>query len=251
VQRLTASEERDPVVFVNAWNEWGEGAHLEPCDRWGHQYLEAHHAGMQGLLPSTAPAPPVMAAPAPEAPPVLSVVVVTAGDGAALQRCVDSVAATCRAAGTPQVVIVDNGSTDDTAEICSGLGAAARTVRNDERAGISRAWTQGLETVTGDYVLLLTPDIVLRPGWLEPMLRRLDRDGKVAALTPTIERTGNGRRTRATTAAPADGRGVCLLVRREALLTGDFRVAQVPGPAVQQVRRAGQGSAAAPSPVTA
>lgn len=28
-------------LFINAWNEWAEGNHLEPCQKWSLQYLEA------------------------------------------------------------------------------------------------------------------------------------------------------------------------------------------------------------------
>jgi lipopolysaccharide biosynthesis protein len=33
--------EQENFIFINAWNEWAEGNHLEPCRKWGRQYLEA------------------------------------------------------------------------------------------------------------------------------------------------------------------------------------------------------------------
>ncbi|MEO6917077.1 MAG: glycoside hydrolase family 99-like domain-containing protein [Chitinophagaceae bacterium] len=33
--------EEENLVIINAWNEWAEGNHLEPCVKWGRQYLEA------------------------------------------------------------------------------------------------------------------------------------------------------------------------------------------------------------------
>ncbi|OYP65154.1 glycoside hydrolase family 99-like domain-containing protein [Prevotella sp. P2-180] len=38
---FTPFSKEENFIFINAWNEWAEGCHLEPDQKWGRGYLEA------------------------------------------------------------------------------------------------------------------------------------------------------------------------------------------------------------------
>jgi GT2 family glycosyltransferase len=70
-----------------------------------------------------------------------------------------------------EIILVDDGSTDGTREWLATLDS--RTIKillNEQNLGYAGANNRAAATATGEVLVLLNNDLVLTPGWLEPML---------------------------------------------------------------------------------
>ncbi len=117
----------------------------------------------------------------PSSRPTLSVVVPAHDEARTLGR---TLAALTSAAGgeTPEVVVVANGCSDDTAEVARAAGARVVELGQASKAAALRA---GDEAATAFPRVYLDADIVLTPGTLGHLAERLRR-GDVHAASPSI-----------------------------------------------------------------
>jgi GT2 family glycosyltransferase len=111
--------------------------------------------------------------------PPLSVVIPTHDTRELTLRCVETLAA----AGVPdlQIVVVDDGSTDGTAEALASLHPGLEVLRLSSAAGFTRAANQGLARARGDILLLLNSDTEVEPGSLPVLLEAFARDPRLGA----------------------------------------------------------------------
>ena len=84
--------------------------------------------------------------------------------------CVESLQATLPAGLAHEIILVDDGSTDGTRAWLATLGPPFRVVLNDRNLGYAAANNRGIRLARGEFLALLNNDLVLLPGWLEPML---------------------------------------------------------------------------------
>lgn len=83
-----------------------------------------------------------------------------------------------------EIVIVDNGSTDDSINLIHKTCATARVVPLPSNCGFAVACNRGLAESRGAHIVLLNNDTVPQPEWLANLVRAIDRNPpEVCAVT--------------------------------------------------------------------
>jgi glycosyltransferase involved in cell wall biosynthesis len=77
-----------------------------------------------------------------------------------------------------EVIVVDDGSTDDSVEIieeCAARNSNLHLIRNEKNRGVLHSIKRALETCNSDYIALLAADDKIFPGFVEKTMRLLEK----------------------------------------------------------------------------
>jgi mycofactocin glycosyltransferase len=121
--------------------------------------------------------------PAPAASTAEVTVVIPARDRLpALERCLHSVRASVPDSA---VIVVDDGSADRAAVRAAAERAGAYVIRHERSAGPAAARNSGLRACTTAFVAFVDSDVVVAPGWAEPLLGHFV-DARLGAVAPRV-----------------------------------------------------------------
>jgi GT2 family glycosyltransferase len=85
-----------------------------------------------------------------------------------------------------EVIIADNGSTDDSVSFIQTYYPGLRVITFKENLGFAKGYNQALQIVESDYFMILNSDVETGKDWLEPMVDLLESDITIAACQPKI-----------------------------------------------------------------
>lgn len=91
---------------------------------------------------------------------------------------------------TPQeladVVVADNGSTDDSIRILAEEFPTVRTIPLTQNYGFAEGYNRAVQAIDTPYVILLNDDVAVTPGWLEPLVQFMEEHPECGACQPKL-----------------------------------------------------------------
>ena len=166
---------------------------------------------------------------------LVSVVIPTFNYGRFLQRAIDSVLA--QTYSPLECIVVDDGSTDETAQVLSRYGDRVQAIRQ-ANLGVSRARNTGIRASRGDFVALLDADDAWAPAKIASQVEMLLADPELGVVGCASELVGDGGPPRAVRVrqVPRDlPDRLRRLATREAWVEGSCSGAMVPRRVLDEV----------------
>src|SRR3954447_12457021 len=112
----------------------------------------------------------------------LAFVIPAYNEQALIGKCVESVLAEVKRSGRDiDVVVVDNNSTDRTAEVARSYPGVR--VIEEKQKGLVSARDGGFKATTAELVANIDADTIVPPGWLDVVFREFAKDPKLVCLS--------------------------------------------------------------------
>ncbi|MEM7228766.1 MAG: glycosyltransferase [Planctomycetota bacterium] len=120
--------------------------------------------------------------------PLVTVVVPTCNRPDLIRRCLDALAVQTYSA--MEVIVVDDGSDDDTPDVLQAFGEAHpdlnyRWLRNETNLGANPSRNRGIDDANGSFIAFLDSDCIAEPDWLERLMAAFTSED-IAAVTGLV-----------------------------------------------------------------
>lgn len=111
----------------------------------------------------------------------VSVCIVTYNSAEDIEACLNAVIQ--QSHPVERIVVVDNASTDGTAERVLQFADQVHFLMNKVNNGFAGGQNQAIRQTRSDYVLVLNPDVVLDPHYLSEIIAFMERQPRVGSVT--------------------------------------------------------------------
>lgn len=119
-----------------------------------------------------------------KAVPQVAIVILNWNGRAFLQQFLPSVLATTYE--NLRVIVADNASTDDSISFLQSQYPQIERITFSNNHGFAQGYNLALQRVEADYFVLLNSDVEVTPGWLQPIIEKLETSETYAAGQPKI-----------------------------------------------------------------